>query len=256
MGGFAFLQDGPAAYAHRGGMQLYPENTLEAFAHAVELGFQYVETDAHLTTDGHLVAFHDPDLNHTAVVSGKISRLTLAEVKSAKIRGSNGTEYSIPTLADILGTWPDLKVNIDPKTDAAVAPLVSMIRDFGALNRVCVGSFFDARLKECRRSLGPDLCTSMGPVEIARLRAGSYGLPVGRFTTPCAQIPEFYKGVRVLDARMVEFAHANNIQVHVWTVNKESEMHRMLDLGVDAVMTDELALLRSVFRERGVWHSG
>lgn len=254
MGRFPFLDyNGPAAFAHRGGTSEFPENTLAAFSHAVEIGYRYVETDVHLTTDGHLVAYHDPEVAGSRYGRRPISELTLAEVRSVTLTDGAGERHPIPTLDEILGAWPDLRVNIDPKTDAAVEPLIDKIKTYKAIDRVCVGSFLDRRIRACRKALGPDLCTSMGPLEMARFRAGSFGLPHGRFTAGCLQVPEFFKGHHLLDQRLVSKANELGLQVHVWTINTETDMHRFLDLGVDAVMTDELPLLRDVLTQRGEW---
>lgn len=269
MRSYAFLDtDRPLAIAHRGGTDQFPENTLAAFAHAIALGYTHVETDVHLTSDGHLVAFHDPQLaGVTNDGRGDITSLTLAEVQAASIIDDEGRAHKIPRLAEILTTWPDIKVNIDPKSDAAVEPLITLVRDCGAIDRVCIGSFSDARIWRCRRALGPDLCTSMGPIEMARLRAGSVlqrapwnRTPldrwpgVGRYRAGCAQVPEFYKGHKLIDDRFMEYAAKVGLAVHVWTVNDESDMGRFLDLGADGLITDRLRTLKSVFARRNIWH--
>lgn len=253
MGTYAFTDVTPAALAHRGGTEAYPENTMPAFEHAISLGYRIVETDVHLTADGHLVAFHDPTLRATSLGGGEIADLTLSEVRKAYIEGHDGARHQVPLLDDILGSWPDAFVNVDPKSDSAVDPLIRLIATSGATERVCIGSFVDARIRRCRRALGPALCTSMGPVEMIRMRARSFGLPVGRFAAGCLQVPEFYKGHRLVDQRLLDAAHDKGLPVQVWTINDEADMHRLLDLGVDAIMTDRLTTLREVLRKRGLW---
>lgn len=257
MSRFAFLEsEHPLAFAHRGGTNAFPENTLAAFANAVEMGYRYVETDVHVTLDGHLVAFHDPQLDGVSDGRGEIKSLTLAEVTSASILSADGEAHSVPRLAEILGSWPDLRVNIDPKSDRAVEPLTRMIREFKATERVCIGSFADQRIWRCRRALGGDLCTSMGPLEMARLRAGSFRRPgrrIGSYRAGCAQVPEFYRGHKLIDERFMDYASEADLAVHVWTVNTRADMERFLDLGADGLITDQLDVLRCVYTQRNIW---
>ena len=240
---------GPLAFAHRGGASDAPENTLPAFARAVELGYRYVETDAHVTSDGVLLAFHDDVLDRVTDHRGVVADLPWSTVAEARVDGLE----PIPLLEDLLGTWPDLRVNIDPKHDAAVDPLAEAIERTGAIDRVCVGSFSDRRLRRLRRRLGERLCWSLGPAGIARARLGSIGAPVGPIPAPCLQVPVRQGRLTIVDQRFVEHAHRHDAQVHVWTIDDADEMARLLDLGVDGIMTDRPAVLREVLEARGEW---
>ena len=241
----------PLAIAHRGANSAV-ENSMAAFASVVELGYRYVETDARATADGVLLAFHDATLDRVTNRSGRISALPYATVARARIAGRE----PIPVLADALATWPDVRFNIDVKEASAVRPLIDLLRSDGVIDRVCVTSFSDARLAAVRSALGPRLCTSLGPREAIRLRLASYrGTDVEvSAAAACAQVPARLGRVRLTDARLVEAAHQRNLQVHVWTVNAELEMNRLLDLGVDGIMTDDATLLRRVLQARGQWH--
>ena len=159
----------------------------------------------------------------------------------------------IPLLEDLLAAFPEVRVNIDPKHDAAVDAVTEVIRRTGSLDRVCLGSFSDDRLARLRALLGPGLCTSLGPRAVARLRAGSFGVPAGRIEGACVQVPHRVKGVRLVDDRFVARAHAAGLQVHVWTIDDPAEMHRLLDMGVDGIMTDRPAVLRQVLESRDEW---
>lgn len=237
--------DGPIAFAHRGGASDAPENTMPAFEYAVDLGYRYVETDVQVTSDGVLVAFHDNDLSRTCGRAARISELPWREVKTALVRG----EAPIPLLEDLLGSWPELRVNIDCKTNAAIDALVSAIRRTSSIDRVCIGAFNDARLAKLRAELGVGLCTSLGPVGVATLR---FGRP-RKLNAHAAQVPVKQGPVTVTDHRFVRKAHALGLHVHVWTIDDPAEMRRLLDLGVDGIMTDRPAVLRQVFEERGLW---
>jgi glycerophosphoryl diester phosphodiesterase len=239
---------GVLAFAHRGGASDAPENTLPAFARAVELGYRYLETDTHVTADGVLIAFHDDVLDRVTEGSGRISELTWAEVSEARI----GTE-PIPLLEDLLAAFPDARINIDPKDDRAVRPLAALLLRMGAVERVGIGSFSDRRLADMRKLCGPRLCTSLGPKSIARLMAAGRRLPVGRFPAACAQVPVRQGNITIVDERFVGAAHDRGMQVQVWTIDDPAEMHRLVDLGVDGIMTDRPAVLKDVLESRGLW---
>src|SRR5215213_7750461 len=249
-----FLEhDGPLAIAHRGGALDGRENSMAAFARAVELGYRYLETDVQVTADDVLVVFHDDRLDRVTDRPGEIGSLTWREVRAARIGGTD----PIPLFADVLASWPDVCVNVDPKSDRAVGPLVRTIRAAGALDRVCVGSFSDQRLRRARAALGPRLCTSMGPGEVLRLRLAAWGL-VPRSAVPsgpaCAQIPLRRGFVPLAERQMLSWAHELGLPVHVWTVNDPVQMQDLLELGVDGIVSDDIVVLRAVLRDRGEWY--
>lgn len=248
-----FLEhDGPLAFAHRGGASAAPENTLAAFHDAVSLGFTYLETDVHATSDGVLVAFHDNDLSRTCGIEGRISTMRWEEVSRARVHG----EEPIPLLDDILGSFPNAKVNIDCKSDEAVEPLVASLQRTKSLDRVCVGSFSDRRLAKIRALVGERLCSSAGPVAVARLLAASR--TTRRFAPSrvlAVQVPVSQGPINVVTPRFVSTCHSIGLQVHVWTIDEPAEMNRLLDMGVDGVMTDNCRALRDVLRSRGQWRA-
>ena len=248
--GFAFLDHvGPIAFAHRGGAGDWPENTLPAFEGAVALGFRYVETDVHVTSDGVVVAFHDERLDRVTDGTGDIAEHTWRELSSVRVDGRE----PIPLLEDLLVTWPDLRINIDPKHDAAVEPLAEVIRRCDAVDRVCIGSFSDERIAAMRVLLGPRLCTSLGPKDTTRLVAATRRLASGRFEGAAAQVPLKHGRVPIITRQFIRGAHRLGIAVHVWTIDDPTEMERLLDLGVDGIMTDRPAVLRQVLESRGQW---
>jgi glycerophosphoryl diester phosphodiesterase len=250
MAGHPFLDHpAPIPFAHRGGAGDWPENTWPAFEGAVALGYRYVETDVHVTADGVLVAFHDDRLDRVTDRVGLIRELTWAEVSRARVDGRE----PIVLLEDLLAAWPDLRVNIDPKHDSAVDPLADVLARLGALDRTCIGSFSDARLARLRARFGPQLCTSMGPVGVVRVRAASLHLPTGRPAGQCLQVPTSIGAHQLVDHRFVATAHRLGLAVHVWTIDEPEEMERLLDLGVDGLMTDRPVVLRDVLKRRGQW---
>jgi glycerophosphoryl diester phosphodiesterase len=238
----------PIPFAHRGGASDKPENTMAAFERAVELGYRYLETDAHLTADGVLLAFHDHILDRVTDRSGIVADLPWSEIKQARVDGE-----PIPLFEDLLSAWPDVRINIDPKHDAAVAPLVAALDRTNTMDRVCVAAFSDRRLSRVRKLSGGRVCTALGPAGISRMRLASFGARTGRFAGGCVQVPA-HVGKRVLvDQRFVDTAHRRGLPVHVWTIDERAQMERLLDLGVDGIMTDRPTVLKEVLVERGQW---
>jgi glycerophosphoryl diester phosphodiesterase len=237
---------GPIAFAHRGGASDNPENTMPAFQHAVDLGYTYLETDVHATSDGVLVAFHDPDLSRTCDRDGLINELTWSEVSKARVDGRE----PIPLFEDLMEQFPDARVNIDCKADSALDGLIASLRKLDCLDRVCLGSFSDDRLRRLRAEFGNALCSSFGPRQIAAF------MFLGRvpWGGQIAQVPVKQGPLTLVNERLVRRAHRLGLQMHVWTIDDPAEMHRLLDLGVDGVMTDRPQILKDVLTNRGQWH--
>jgi glycerophosphoryl diester phosphodiesterase len=241
---------GPIPFAHRGGAADGLENTVAQFRRAVELGYRYIETDVHATRDGKLVAFHDSTLDRVTDGAGRIADLLWKDVTRARVRG----EEPVPLFEELLETFPEVRWNVDIKAEPAMHPLLNLIARANAWDRVCVGSFSEARVIRAQRLAGPRLATSYGTRGVLNLRLRSWGVPAAlRRTAIAAQVPEAQSGIQVVDRRFVRLAHARGLQVHVWTVNEPGRMHRLLDLGVDGIMTDHIDTLREVMQERGVW---
>ncbi|MBT2211915.1 MULTISPECIES: glycerophosphodiester phosphodiesterase [Actinomadura] len=257
---YAFLDHpGPIPFAHRGGAGGRPENSMAAFQRAADLGYRYFETDAHATADGVVVAFHDRTLDRVTGHTGAIARLPYAEVAKARI---GGTE-PIPRLEEILGSFPDARVNIDLKDAPVIGPLAEVLHRTAAWDRVCITSFSTRRLAQMRARLplftDRDVCTALGPRGLMALRARSYGGPAAKLVrlaatgVACAQVPYGLGPVPFVTEAFVEHAHQLGLKVHAWTVNDPAAMERLLDLGVDGIMTDELVTLRHVMAARGLW---
>ncbi|MCV2393504.1 glycerophosphodiester phosphodiesterase [Actinotalea sp. M2MS4P-6] len=251
----AYLErSGPIALAHRGFSRSGLENSMAAFQAAVDLGFRYVETDVHATADGVAIAFHDASLDRVTDRTGRVAELTWSQVRRARIGGAE----PVPTLAEVLHSWPDLRVNIDVKSPSAIAPTVAVIEREKAHDRVLIGSFSDARRRAVLADLSRPVATSAGTGSVVRFvlgtRLGLRGV-VDRVAGPidCLQVPVAQSGITVVDRRTVDAAHERGLQVHVWTVNEPAEMRRLLDLGVDGLVSDRADLLRDVLVERGDW---
>ncbi|MFG2678610.1 glycerophosphodiester phosphodiesterase [Streptomyces sp. NPDC048392] len=241
---------GPIAFAHRGGSADGLENTLRQFGRAVAAGYRYIETDVHATRDGKLVAFHDATLDRVTDGAGRIADLTWEKVRHARVAG----EEPVPLFEELLEVFPEVRWNIDVKAEPALRPLLELITRTNSWDRICVGSFSEARVVRAQRMGGTRLATSYGTRGVLGLRLRSWGVPAAlRRSALAAQVPEARSGIPVVDHRFVRAAHARGLQVHVWTVNDPDRMHRLLDLGVDGIMTDHIDTLRKVMEDRGVW---
>ncbi|MCO5972309.1 glycerophosphodiester phosphodiesterase [Actinoallomurus soli] len=257
---YAYLDHpGPIPFAHRGGSPDGRENSMAAFDRAIGLGYRYLETDVRATADGVLVAFHDATLDRVTDRTGPIARLGFAEVAKARIAGRE----PIPRLEEILAAWPGARLNIDVKAENAIGPLTEVLHRARAWDRICVTSFSHRRLRQVRARMrllsGRDVCTALSPLGVATLRARSVGGPFGRLVrlaelgVPCAQVPRRVGRTPLVTEAFLRTAHALGLQVHVWTVNDPAEMARLLDLGVDGIITDEIEALRDVMTARAQW---
>ena len=250
-----FLTPPPLAFAHQGGGREHTENSWEAFESTVALGFGYLETDIHTSSDGVAFCLHDDTLDRTTNGTGPAKEQPWAAIAALRVDGS---ERPPPRLDEVLARWPDLRLNVDPKLDEAVAPLVKALREADAVSRVCVGSFADRRIKRVVAALGAQLVHSTGPFTTVRWVAGSLlptalGRLVARTSAACYQVPVKQWFIPVVTGRTVRLAHAMGKQVHVWVVDATAEMERLLDLGVDGLMTDRPTALRDVLEARGQW---
>lgn len=240
----------PRALAHRGGallsLNLGIENTLEAFENAVALGFSYVETDVHCSRDGIVYAFHDADLTRLTGDPAPIEELDSDRVDDVLLDGRAG----IPRLGDVLAALPTTRFNIDVKADGAVDRVVDVVRHAGATDRVLLASFSRKRLLRLRR-IAPEIPTSGTPDEVFRIMIGlSVKGPVA------VQVPEKRGLVRIVTPGFLRRAHRLGIEVHVWTIDTAEDMDRLLDMGVDGLVTDRPDVLREVLQSRGQWHGG
>lgn len=218
---------------------------MPAFQYAVDLGYRYIETDVQVTADGVLLAFHDFNLKRTCGIDRQLGEMTWAEVSTARVNGV----APIPTLEDLLGAWPDVRVNIDCKADTAVDALVAALKRTNALPRVCVGAFSDLRIRKLRAILGPELCSALGPGGVVQLRFGR----MSKTNARTAQVPVSQGPLRVVTPGFIERAHRLGMHVHVWTIDDPAEIARLLDMGVDGIMTDRPRVLRDVLEQRNQW---
>ena len=241
--------DNPVAIAHRGGSYLGSENTMEAFENAINMGFKFLETDIQITRDKKLIAFHDNTLNRVTDHKGYIVNKTWNEIKKTKVAG----KFNIPLLSDIFYSWPEINLNIDPKNNASISTLIEFLKENNFFDRVCIGSFSGKRLETLRKIFGSSLCTSAGPLEVLKLKLSSLNFRKFKIDANCVQVPLKYFGIKIIDRNFINYCHELNLKVHVWTINEIKEMEKLLDLGVDGIMSDNLEGLKTVLTKRNLW---
>lgn len=255
---FAYFDAPFVALAHRGGA-LYPpnlgrENTLYAFEQAIKLGYRYLETDVHASRDGVVFAFHDEALDRVTDHRGRIAEHDAATLRTARVAGID----PIPTLDEVLDAFPEARLNIDIKADAAVDPLVRTLAQQQAYDRVCVGSFSGRRIKRFTRQVGRRVATAVSPAGILWSAVvpwlPSIVPPAGvAYQLPIQHAVTRNHAVRTLTPRLLRSAEASGRVVHVWTINDAAVMNELIDAGLHGLVTDRIDVLKDVLLARGLW---
>jgi glycerophosphoryl diester phosphodiesterase len=242
---------GPLAIAHRGGAGLAHENSLAAFSLASGLGLRYLETDVRMTRDAQLVCFHDEMLERVTSATGPVRSKSLRELRGLRINGAE----RIPTFDEALEAFPDQCFTVDPKDQAGFGPLVKSLRRKGVAERVCIAGAWDGMLAQVRREV-PGVSTALGWRSLATLltcaRAGVRP-PKAVATAPFAHVPFKLWRVPIFVERLVAMSHDIGVRVVTWTVDEPVIMRRLLDAGVDAIITDRPDVLREVLVSRDQW---
>ena len=261
----------PIVFGHRGASGELPENTLPAFRRALAQGADVIETDVHQSRDGQVVIAHDADLARTTGRAGQIAELDLAQIQARDAGYAfglgaghpfRGHGLRVPTLREAFEALPGARFNIEIKrcAPALVAATLDLVAEFGRAERTLLAAGEDDTMALLRAEISrraglaqraqqaprahPALGAATGEV-LAALRAMQSGAapPPGPMAL---QIPPEFAGQPLVTAELIAFAHAHRLEVHVWTVNDESEMQRLLALGVDGLMSDFPARLRAI----------
>lgn len=239
---------GPLPIAHRGGAGLAAENSFEAFARSHALGIRHLETDVRVTRDGELVVFHDAQVRRVTGRPGRVGDHTLAELSAMPVLGSG----HLISLREALTTFPDTCFVIDVKEAAAVTPLADLLRELDAGHRVCAAASHGSWLRALSEATGPELSTALPWRQLVHLALKG---PIGHGQASFAHLPLRLGRVPVFRDDLVARAHDAGIRVIVWTVDDPDTMHRLLDHGVDGIITDRPDVLREVLIARGQWHA-
>jgi len=258
--GHPFFGGAPLLIAHRGGAALAPENTMAAFELAVnEWDADILEMDVRLTADDRVVVIHDATVDRTTNGSGPIRSMTWRQARGldAGYRFQDtggrhvcrGTGVRIPLFEEVLATFPDTRIIVEPKAAEAAEPLVGTIRAHHAEDRVLIGAEHEATRVGARGYTGPwgasrRHATWFWSLHRLRLAGHWYVPPVDGF-----QLPESSGRIRVVTPSFIRAAHAANIPVHIWTVDDPADMRRLLRWGADGIMTDRPDLLAGVLTD-------
>jgi glycerophosphoryl diester phosphodiesterase len=249
---FTQFQQRPQVMAHRGGKGLWPENTLYAFEQAVVMGVDVLEMDVHSTADGVLVVMHDDTVDRTTDGTGPLLSFTLDELKALDA-GYNwspddggtfpyrGQSITVPTVEEVFAAFPTTPLNIEIKQaePSITKPFCQLIRDYGMVDKVLVASFHQETMNEFRLEC-PEVATAAGEREVTVLFVLSKIYLDATYSpaSQAVQVPEYRSGLHVLTTRFIDAAHDRNLQVHAWTIDDVDDMQRLIDLGVDGIITD------------------
>ena len=236
-------------FAHRGASNIAQENTLEAFAIAYGLGFKNFELDVRSSADSQVFVCHDDNLERILGEPISLSRLSSKDIKD--LYRTHGCKITL--LSSVIEEFPDARLNIDAKSWKVVAPLCELIHQTNSHDRICIGGFNDFRVRSIIRRLGPTVCYSLGPMGVTYCYLGFLLNKKPNFKAGCIQIPESVYGYKFLSKNFIEFIHKIGLVVHVWTVNDESEMRKLIEIGVDGIMTDNCVGLKKVMKEYRLW---
>ena len=244
----------PLLYAHRGGAALRPENTLAAFDHGLALGADGLELDVRLSRDGVVVIHHDDMLERTTNGQGRVSDRTAAELATLDAgysfqAGSGGVNrefpfrgqgIGVPALSEVLDRYPTAPIIIELKedTEELARRTLDVVERARAAARVSLGSF-GGRVLHAVRQLAPDVRTGAGREETRWALYRSWvGWPLRRTAYQEFQVPEVSGSTRVVSRRFIEHAHRADVAVKVWTVDAAADIERLLDWGVDGIISD------------------
>lgn len=256
----------PRLFAHRGGARIAPENTIEAFAAGLAAGCDRLEMDVHATRDGHVVVLHDPTVDRTTDGSGLVREMTLAELQrfdaGARFRGDagdfpfRGRGVVVPTLAAVLEAFPGVPLNIEIKqqSPAIEANVLEVLDRFDARAQVLLAAE-EASIMARIRAAAPDVLTSFSAADVLEfVTAWRDGTIRDGYRPPgvALQIPPSFGDVALVTAESVALAHELGLEVHVWTIDDPDEMAALLDLGIDALMTDVPPLAARLLQARGL----
>ena len=225
-------------FVHRGDATIYTENTIEAFKEAAILGFQYIESDLRRTKDGKIITFHDPRMQRITGSRANINEMTLANIRMQRLP----KKERIPTLDELLEEFPETFFNLDLKVSGMVAEVLKKLKTHNAEDRVCLGSFSSNTIREIN-SMNPKINTSMGQSQVALFRFFNI-----KNDSNAIQIPVKWMGIKVLTKEFLNTCHENGLKVHVWTINEETSMQNLINMGVDGIMTDNPSALMKLMK--------
>ena len=250
----------PLVIAHQGGDGLWPGDTMFAFQNAADLGVDVLEMDVHITKDSVLVLMHDETVDRTTNGTGEIESMTLAEIKQLDAgygwTSDEGNTYpfrgqgvTVPTMEEVFQAFPDKLMTIEiKKTNTSMTkPFCELIRRYDMQDKVLVASFHDDKLKEFRTEC-PEVSTSSAKNETTVFVLSSKAFLAGFYSPKfiSLQVPEESGGITVMTESFVKASHSRGLAVEVWTINDADTMRKLINWGVDGIITDRPDIMMEV----------
>ena len=238
-----FQKDHFIGLSHRGNSKKFIENSFEAFNSVIQMGYKYIETDLRMTLDNEVIAFHDPDLKRLFDLDLQVKDLTFNEMASL-FREKN---CSLLTLESVLKEFPNIHFNIDLKVKEVIQDSIKVVSDLNAFDRVCFASFHSSHTEKVLQH-NQNAIVSMGLKDVALFKF----FRIYDENIKVIQIPIKWNGIKVLTRNLIRKAEKNNLLVHVWTINDKNMINKLIDVGVNGIVTDEPELLMEIMKEKGL----
>ena len=231
------------ALSHRGNSNAYVENSFEAFKSVVDMGFEYIETDLRKTLDNEIVTFHDEDLNRLFNIDLKVENLTFEEID----KFFSAKNCKLLTLKEALVNFPETKFNIDLKSKNVIRESINVVKELKAFERVCFASFNSSHTDEVLANI-PSAVVSMGMKDVAYFKFFNYL----RKDSKILQVPLNWKGLSILNSKLVKKAREKDLFIHVWTINDRESIIKLMDMGVHGIVTDKPELIMEIMKEKNL----
>ena len=231
------------ALSHRGNSNKYVENSFEAFKSVVDIGFEYIETDLRKTLDNEIITFHDADLKRLFNIDLKVENLTFAEIN----KFFSAKNCKLLTLKETLINFPETKFNIDLKSKDVIQESINIVKELKAFERVCFASFNSSHTDEVLTN-SPSAVVSMGMKDVAYFKFFNYL----RKDSKILQVPLNWKGLNILNSKLIKKAKDKDLFVHVWTINDRESIIKLMDMGVHGIVTDKPELIMEIMKEKNL----
>ena len=231
------------ALSHRGNSNKHVENSFEAFKSVVDMGFEYIETDLRKTLDNEIVTFHDRDLKRLFNINLKVENLTFAEIN----KFFSAKNCKLLTLKEALINFPKTKFNIDLKSKEVIRESINIVNELKAFERVCFASFNSSHTDEVLID-SPSAVVSMGMKDVAYFKFFNYL----RKDSKILQVPLNWKGINILNSKLIRKAKDKDLFVHVWTINDRESITKLMDMGVHGIVTDKPELIMEIMKEKNL----
>tara|TARA_B100000900_G_scaffold414610_1_gene441746 strand:- start:22 stop:759 length:738 start_codon:yes stop_codon:yes gene_type:complete len=227
--------------SHRGNSKDYIENSFEAFKSVIDMGFEYIETDLRKTLDNEIIAFHDPNLKRLFNVDLKVEDLTFKEIDNFfAIKNCKLLSFK-----DVLNNFPEIKFNVDLKIRGLVHDSIKIVKESNAFDRVCFASFNSSHTDLVLKN-NSNAIVSMGMKDVAYFKFFNFL----RKNSKILQVPLSWNGINIVNDKLIQKTKDNNLLIHVWTINDSKTIRKLIEMGVNGIVTDEPQLIMNIMKEK------